>query len=95
MQEGDLVTVRERCNIPDVRGKHGRIIGVLGQQGSDMLFQVEIEDLDSYWGLKRLISCFESELLLRQAEVKGTCECGADKCKLPFHSTWCPRYSGT
>jgi len=20
------------------------------------------------------------------------CECGADKCKLPVHSEWCPKY---
>jgi hypothetical protein len=20
------------------------------------------------------------------------CECGADKCKLPIHSEWCPKY---
>lgn len=21
-----------------------------------------------------------------------TCECGADKCKLPIHSSWCPKH---
>lgn len=27
-------------------------------------------------------------------EVQFPCECGSDKCGLPYHSEWCPKYDG-
>jgi len=29
----------------------------------------------------------------KQVNTDKKCECGADKCKAPFHSDWCPKYN--